>query len=64
MPISRHVGDDRRAKEIGRIGVDRIFDTMPSIGQLKEGQSAIIRSTGERVFRLGNKIWKQQYTEV
>lgn len=63
--LSRNADSQRRAVEVSKdLRTLQRFDSIPDVKQLKDGESCIIRLTGEIVYRDGNKLFKITATEV
>lgn len=63
--LSRNADSQRRATEVEKsLRTLRQFDSVPDIKQLKDGESCIIRATGEIIYRDGNTLYKITATEV
>lgn len=57
--FQKNVDDGRRTHELGQqTGTLKRFTSMPSLGQLKDGQSGYIVGTNMIIYRDGDKLKK------
>ena len=65
MPITRDTSDSRRAAELDkRLKTLEVRTSVPALGQLEDGQTVYIKGTGQKVWRVGNKLYTSTGTEV
>lgn len=63
--LKRNVNDSRRTIEIEkRLGIMKQFDSVPAVGQLKDGEYGIVKDTGQVVVRQGNSLYTATFTLV
>ena len=63
--LSRNADSQRRATEVEKnLRTLRQFDSVPDIKQLRDGESCIIKATGEIIYRDGGKLYKLTAAEV
>lgn len=65
MAYQRNTNDGRRTHELGQnTGTLKQFKSMPSLGQLKDGQTGYIAGTNTIVYRDGDKLKTITSTDV
>jgi len=61
---SRDVDDRRRSAELDKFSKTKKFGSVPSLGQLADGQVVVIEGQNMIAWRDGNKIYTVTGTEI